>query len=271
MNTTIRTTLSALLLTAAPLACDDGDSQTPDDTSRHAELSLSDGTELLFLAEDDGEVSIIEISPSPDRASLFESLDEGATPAELWVAYAGDEEPPLFLLEHHDTHVDRELDLDAEPVVQLRGWEYADEWGGTTGYCRNNFPSDFEAFNPTKTSVSIAGFTGAPNADAIYGYSNAYVRHAWFAVCNGTSLSSNTTMSEIGLSKWNASINQWVPMLCGAAPNPNWCLQIANEKAKAIHYSTTVPAGQKLRFEASWGAGESHLSKLRAGYGTFGF
>ncbi|MEZ4451265.1 MAG: hypothetical protein R3B09_17430 [Nannocystaceae bacterium] len=260
-------TLAVLALALAPLACDaGGDAAALEHRAvDRAELSLDDGTELLFLAEDDGEVSILEVSPSPGRPSLMAALEDGETPAELWVAVAEGEAVPEFLVEHHEATVDRALELDP-PRVTTRGWSKSDPaWGGSDGYCRDVFPSDFEAYNPVTTSVSVAGFTGAPNADAIYGYSNVYVKHAWVAVCNDTPLSASGTQSEVGISRWNAATSQWNPILCGDEP---WCLTIFKQQAKAFHYWTTALAGQKLRFEGRWGAGETHLSKLRAGYST---
>lgn len=261
-------TALALALALAPLACDaEDDSAAPRSAVDHAELLLDDGTELVFLAEDDGEVSILEVSAGPGRPSLLTGLEEGETPAELWVAVADGEEVPAFLVQHHETTVDRALDLE-RALVTTRDWSYSGAWGGGDGYCTSGFISDFEAYNPATTSVNVSGFTGAPNADTIYGYSNAYVKHAWVAVCNDTPLSATSTMSAIGLSKWNAATSQWTPMLCGNPPTPSWCVSIPKQEAKALHYWTTALSGQKLRFEASWNSGETHISRLRAGYST---
>lgn len=265
-------TLTALLLAASQLACDDAvDADDRERTS--AELSLEGGAQLLFLVDEDGEISIFEAGGQPAAGSLLDGLDErGVTPAELWVAVAEGEEVPAFLREHHEATVDRDLELRADArVPSLRSWEYENPtWGGDDGYCRSSFALEFEAYNPVTTAVSVSGYVGQGYPDAIYGYSNGYVKHAWVAVCNDTPMSSASTLSEIAISKWDASSNTWKPMECGEAISSGWCEEIIKQEARALHYWTSTPAGQKLRFEASRVAGPAHVVKLRAGYSGLG-
>lgn len=262
--------LALLLATSAALgslACDVEDADAIDTALvDRAALSLDDGAELLFIAEEDGEVTIIEADGTPGLGHLA-PLDEGATPAELWVSLTGAgadadaAEIPDFLVEHHRARVDRELDLDLV-LPTPRSLEYPERWGGTDRYCGSFFDGQFDAYNPETTQVSVAS-----DDVLFYGYSNAYVQHAWAAVCNNTPLSQSGTKSGIGISTWNATYSKWMPVYCPA----NICATILNQEAQAIHYWTSALAGNKLRFEAKNTGGVIHTSELLAGFKTLGF
>lgn len=249
-------------MTVCFLGC--GVESTPDTELRDAHIMLDNGNELVFVNEAEGEVSIIEISNSPNSDGIIDAMvEQSATPAELWIALSDDTEVPDFLMDHHEANVVRDLHLDLDvPARELsfRGWAHQPEWGGTADYCEGGFLTDFASFNPELTSVNMTGMTGSP----VEGYSAGEVKQAWVAVCNDTSLDDNTTISSVAIARLSGTT--WVNMNCSGVSSGSWCLSITNQTAKAFHFWTTT--AMSLRFSGKWGGGVSHLTTLLAGYTT---
>lgn len=234
----------------------------------HAALQLENGVTIQFIDEGDGEVTILETAPSPSTMGLIRAMStDQHTPAELWVSIAGDDDLPVFLQDHHVLATDREITPFAVASRLDEGFrEMAHSlWGGSEGYCGEDFASDFETFNPVTTTVDLVGSSSSP----IYGYSNGNVKQAWVAVCNDTLLDATGRHSRIRIARRIAP-TLWSALQCETPPggSAGWCDWIYHQEAKAIHYWTTSASGYDLRVAALWAGGEHHNHYLKAGFST---
>ena len=160
------TPLALLLATFTALASFGCDAEPGDEFDRvdvdSAVLSLDDGGELLFLSDDDGEVTIIGVNGAAGHGHLA-ALDEGVTPAELWVSLSGAgadvdaTELPEFLLDHHEASVDREVEVEVDLDLILptaRSLEYPESWGSAL------FSAPAHALSPSTVTVTASPIGG---------------------------------------------------------------------------------------------------------------
>lgn len=260
--------LSLTLLTACIDEHEGGTPEAPR-SGEIGQLLLANGNLLIFVDDDpsDGvEISLIEIAATPEPGGAIEEMKAaGATPAELWLS-ASNQVLPVALAEAHVnarpeaahafTMPEHLLETD-DGDVDFRAFAYGGQWGGYEGYCEESFASDWDSWAGT-ADASASGTVGFGATVDLY-MNDA--TDAWVGVCNNGWDEGTNFHSKMSLFRDITGTPTWSNLLCSAAPSANWCVVIAEQVGKGMHFwsGTTYD----FKGQAAWSSGIAHDAMLR--------